>query len=333
MPPPKTLLLAVLLGVAVLLSARGSAAAPPTQTVIEALRVEPNRCFDASSLAPVLVRWLHRDAIDRRLKLEVTNQSPESAKQAPPPLAESPTGLMLRIWRDGRQVSERPIDIVDVPCEDLRAAVGLLSAIAVDVTVLESLGVPPREQVPPSPSPPSPPVRPYRLGLVASANAVVLFGVLPATAAAVAPGFGVRPMPRVELRLSGLITAAGTLTLERRSVDVSLLAGRADVCAALLGSFARFRFCTGLAAGRLDVTTSGPKVSVSPTEPWAAALGRADVRLSLSPWMGFVLGADAIVPLTHSDFEVVRLTGAPVATSSLPTVGAAISLGPEITFR
>jgi hypothetical protein len=308
---------AALLAAAALFAARDAAAAPPTHPVAEALQVEPNRCFDAASLSPVLARWLHRDAIDRRLAVEIAGQP------------GGPEGLTIRVRRDGEIVGERHFPALSGPCDEVRAAVGLAAAIAIDATVLESLGVKPDV----APAPPPQPTPSRWPGFAGSFDAGLLFGVLPSPTAAFAPTFGVRLVTPIELRFSALISTASTLSLDLRSIDVALLAGRADVCAAISGKLVRGRACIGLAAGRLQATPSGPNTSPPSSPPWAAALARADVRLSLSSWFGFVVGADAIFPFTHPRFEVVTSTGAPVASSSLPVVGGAVSIGPEITFR
>jgi hypothetical protein len=296
-----------------LFAAREAAAAPSTHAVIEALHVEPNRCFDAASLAPILARWLERDVIDRRLDVEIIGQ-PDSAE-----------GLTLRVRRDGEIVGERHFPGLAAPCEEVRAAVGLAGAIAIDATVLESLGV--------EPPPPPPPASPRWPAFSGSVDALALLGVLPAPAAAFAPGFGVRLAPPIELRFTGLISAAGTLSLDARSVDVTLLAGRIDTCAAIAWKIARARACLGLAAGRLQATPAGPNAAAPSSAPWGAALARTDARLSLSPWFGFVLGVDAIFPFTRPRFEVVTSAGVPVTASGLPVVGGAVSFGPEIRFR
>ncbi|APR77081.1 Hypothetical protein A7982_02428 [Minicystis rosea] len=306
----RTAMLVVVMGA---LATREAAAAPQTHTVVEAVRVEPNACFDAASLAPVLARWLKRDAVDRRVVLEITGE-PDSAE-----------GLMVRVRRDGEIVGERQFPGLAAPCDEVRAAVGLAGALAIDATVLETLGV--------TPPPPSPPVAPRWPAYAGSVDAVVLFGLLPAPTAAFAPTFGVRFAPPIELRFSGLISAASTLSLDARSVDVSLLAGRVDTCAAIAWRFGRARACLGLAAGRLHATPAGTNAAAPSSAPWGAALARTDARLSLHPWFGFVLGADAIVPFTRPRFEVVTSAGATVTASNLPVIGAAVTFGPELTFH
>jgi hypothetical protein len=235
---------AALLAAGGLLAARSAAAeppVPPARPVSEALRVEPNPCFDAASLAPVLARWLRRDTLDSRIEVEIAGQP------------GSPPGLRLRVRRDGQIAGERLFPGIAAPCEPIREAVGLVAAIALDATVLESLGVKPVPAVPPPPPPPAPSVSP---GLSASFAGVVLLGVLPSPAPAFTAGFGVRPVPRIDLRLSGLFAVGPeALRLAGVSADVTLFAARADACAVFSGGFVQGRTCAGLAAGRIQTTS------------------------------------------------------------------------------
>jgi hypothetical protein len=73
--------------------------------------------------------------------------------------------------------------------------------------------------------------------------------------------------------------------------------------------------------------------ALSPGALWAAAIGRADMRVSLRPWFGFVLGGDAIFPFTRPRFLVETAARAQVAGRGLPAAGGAITLGPEVTFQ
>ncbi len=136
-------------------------APPATVPIAAALRIGPNACFDAASLAPVLARWLQRDVIDRRIVVEVTGQP------------DTPEGLVLRVRRDGQLVGERRFPSLSAPCEEVRAAVGLAAALAVDATVLESLGVKAAPVIAPAPpleAPPALPLHP-RPGFSASLDA------------------------------------------------------------------------------------------------------------------------------------------------------------------
>jgi hypothetical protein len=310
-----------------LLLPQRAGAAPRGVPLADALHVEPNACFDAGSLAPVLQRWLKRDALDPRLRVEITGQ-PQSAD-----------GLSLRVLRDGVLVGERHFPGLSAPCEDVRAAVGLATAFALDATVLESLGMKPVQPptspppAPPLPAPPPPPA-PSRSWprFDVSVEPGALFGVLPAPTDAIVAAFGVRLAPPFEIRLSGVASAAAPLSLDGRSFGVTLLAARAEGCAAFWARWIGGRGCAGAAAGRLLASSTDARSPASQTVPWAAAVARADVRVPLTPRFGLVLGADAIVPLTRPHFVILGPTGASIASAGLPVLGGAVTFGPEVTF-
>lgn len=307
------------------LAPRTATAAPPARPFADALHVEPNECFDAATLAPEIVRWRRRDGVDRRIEVEIAGQPADA------------DGLTLRVRRDGRLVGERRFPGLAAPCEEMRAAVGLAAALAVDAILLEARGAPRKAITPPAPieperDPAPPPPRPV-LRISTAVDAVALFGVLPSDAGGVAPGLGVKLAPAFDLRVSGILSGVGSIGLGGGSVDATLIAARADACAALPEGRLRARACLGLSAGRLRAVTAQLSPSLAPSVPWAAAIGRADVRVSLAPGFGFVLGGDAIVPMTRPRFEVVTRAGAPIATTGLPVLGGAVSLGPEFTFE
>jgi hypothetical protein len=308
-----------------LLLAHRAGAAPAEVPVADALHVEPNACFDAASLAPVLRRWLSRDTLDGRLRIEIAG-SPQS-----------PEGLSLRILRDGVLVGERHFPGLSAPCEEVRAAVGLATALAIDATVLESLGVKPAPSpVAPAPLPApapalAPPPRSW-FGVDVSVETAGLFGVLPTPATAIAPAFGVRLPPPFEIRVSGTFSAPSPLSLDRRSFGVTLLAARADACAAITVIWARGRACAGVAAGGLFAASTDPGSSASQERPWVAGVVRADARVPLSRWVGFVVGVDAIVPMTRPQFVILGPTNATVASAGLPVFGGSVSFGPEVAF-
>jgi hypothetical protein len=306
------------------LATRAAEAAPPVRSFAEALHVEPNACFDAASLAPEIARWRGRDVLDRRVEVEIAGQLTDAA------------GLLLRVWRDGRIVGERRFPGLAGPCPEVREAVGLATALAVDAILIEAEGATQEASTrgpaaPPQGAPASPPA--WRPRFFTEIDGIALVRVLPSPAGALAPGFGVGLAPAFDLRVSGLLTGAGWVGLRGGSVGATLLAGRADACGALALGVLRARACLGLSAGRIQVTTTGLSPSLAPSAPWAAGDGRVDLRAALAPWIGLVLGGDLVVPMTRPTFEVITPAGAAVATVGLPVLGGAVSLGPEITFR
>jgi hypothetical protein len=312
---------ALVLAASALLMSRVALGAPPTHTVSEALRVEANECFDEALLAPVLSRWLQRDRVDRRIEVEIVGE-PGSSE-----------GLVLRVLRDGVIAGERRFPVLSAPCDDVRAAVGLAAALAIDATVLESLGVraaPVSDDGDARPARPAPSPWP---GVAASVDAVGLFGVLSAPAVGISPALSLHVAAPLELRASALITGSSRLSFDGRTFDLTLVSGAVDACGLASWRALRARGCFGLAAGRLLAVAAAGTPSASQPAPWGAAIGRADLRVSLSSWFGLVAGGDLLVPITRPRFQILGAMGAMGASAGLPAIGAAMRIGPEITFR
>ena len=99
-----------------------------TQPVLDALVTHADRCLDRSAVAAQIVAWLRRDAIDRRIGILVAATTDGA-------------GASFVIQRDGIAIAERQFARLPNECAELRAALGLAIALAIDATVLESLGV------------------------------------------------------------------------------------------------------------------------------------------------------------------------------------------------
>ncbi len=110
--------------------------------IAEAIELGDARCFAKESLAASVASWLGHGEIDERLTIVV---------------ADVPDGVRFEVRRESVSIGERTLEVVGLPCEDVRSAVGLGIASAIDVTVLESLGVTSHDGGEPA-APPSPPL-------------------------------------------------------------------------------------------------------------------------------------------------------------------------------
>jgi hypothetical protein len=323
---------------------RASAEQPADRPVVEALRVEADACLDREALAAHVVAWIHRDRIDRRIEIAVRGGP------------GSPEGVGLTVLRDGAVVGERRFEIAHVPCEEGRAAIGLAIALAIDNTLLGSLGpsdppAPPNES--PAPAPPSSPVpappppappSPSPIGLGMSLDLVGVAVLLPTVVGGVAPAFELIPHRRFEIRLSGLLTfPESTFALGGGRVGAAIYAGRLDACAAFhLGarieaerlSTIRLHACAGVLAGALHSgVVSGLDPSPSPTAPWASAALRFDARVAITRRLGLALSVDALVPLVRPEIDATTVAGTVVDAHPLAPAGVAVGLGPHVLFQ
>jgi hypothetical protein len=310
--------------VALLFSRAGDAAAEPERPLDEALLVEPNECFDAAALAPHVARWLERQAVDRRIQVEISGS-----------LRTSP-GVALTVRRDDAIVGGRTFPPFAEPCEEVRAAVGLAAALAIDATVLASLGVP---LPPPPPSdeatPPEPEPKPRAWpGAGVSLDGAVLLGVLPVPSPALAPSDDLALTPFLGLRFSGLFTRAGSVPVGSATAEVTLFAGRIDACSVFVPRPLVVRGCAGLSVGRLQAAgVGGVRPTYTPEALWLAGAARLEARIPLASWFQIGVAADAFVPFTRASLDVDARNGSVLASRGLAPLGAAFGAGPVIVLR
>lgn len=97
-----------------------------TRPIAKAVELGPSRCLTKKSIADSLAAWLERDDVDERLSIVVS---------------DVPDGVRFVVRRDKTLVGERTLEVSSLPCDDVRAAVGLGIASAIDETILTNLGV------------------------------------------------------------------------------------------------------------------------------------------------------------------------------------------------
>src|SRR5688500_18412667 len=124
----------------------GDVAPDPTMETVDigtALVVTPGAtCVEHDRLALQVRTWLDQPQVDARLRIEVVGDEEHSLR------------LSFTLRRDEEVIAVRAFDPAPERCTDLHAVVGLAIALAIDATVLESVGVEPRV-VPPRIEPPT----------------------------------------------------------------------------------------------------------------------------------------------------------------------------------
>ncbi len=162
-----------------LFDARSTAAQPSSATdkrpVLEALNVQSNACFDTTSLATHVRTWLKRSNVDRHIDLEVRGDP------------QGPEGVTIEIRRDGHSVGTRFFPAFTVPCQDIRTAVAMSAALAIDATEHEAQRLEPTAQKPTAIAQAPPQARPNSKRVAASLEGVALVGLLPTWAVGFAP--------------------------------------------------------------------------------------------------------------------------------------------------
>jgi hypothetical protein len=323
--------------VAVPAPARGDTLARP---ITDVLRVAEGRCLGGPRLAVGVASWLGRDTVAASIAVDVQ---------------EMENGGQFVVRRDGEIIGRRTLLRADSSCEELRAALSLAIAVAIDATIFDALGIPTPAPAPlpvppapplvvplPSPPPPSsssssalpPSLAPKPASrLSASLEIGVLAGLLPAPVFLISPSLSYAVVPRFEVRLAGMATSSSGAPLLSGGSSFRIAAARLDTCAVELHGTLLLRACAGVLAGGLTASGFSYSRTFSPTSPWIAVAGRIDARWA-SPRgrLGLVVALDGIfTPESHS-FEIHDVGGQILARAVLPSAGVGITAGPALTF-
>ena len=314
----------------------------PPRPIADLLRVTEGRCLDRARAAAGVASWLGRTTIAAQLSIDVE---------------EIDGGGQFVLRSDGEVLGRRTLFRADSSCEELRAAISLAIAVAIDATILDALGVPrPAPAPPPSPPPPAPRLslplplplpppawsvlparppppasRPSRLS--ASLEFGILAGLLPAPTFLISPSVSYAIVPLFEVRLAGVATTSAAAELLGGGASFRIAAARLDACALEHQGPFLLRACAGALAGGLSSSGFGYARAYSPTSPWIAVAGRIDGRwVPARGRLGLVVALDGLFTPESHDFEVHDASGQTLALVPLSSAGVGISAGPVVTF-
>jgi hypothetical protein len=270
-------------------------------------------------VAPHVATWLGRSTIDTRLRVVVEDRRASGG------------AIVFFIVRDGEPVADRSLNPPDASCEDVRAAVGVAIALAIDATYLSSivgpLPVPPSSSEPAASSPePSPAARgnsTHDVSLVGARGEVgVVAGALPHVAAAGAMGVEVDVATPWSVRGSAVVLGPGASTLSSGSVRTSLAGGRLDAC---FGS--HVRLCGGALVGAWFASGVDYARELSVTLPWAAGAGRVEGSFDAAKWLRVTIAGDLFLAFLRPRLDVRSESGAIVMSRSADPVGGGLWAG------
>jgi hypothetical protein len=287
-------------------------AQPGTHSLRSALRVEgADECLDAPVLAQRVSTWLGRPEVDSRLEVRV-----DATKDK----------MGFEVLRKDKLIAERRFSRTVRDCADRRAALGLAIALAIDATILESIGVP-SERVEPGKQ------QTDRFVLSIPVSGHAMFEVLPEVTAGIQAGFEAS-WERFGFAVSGLVTTPVTVGVEPGRADVLLAAGRVDGCIYKWLDRGRLAACPGFAIGRLSAQGKDFDQSLEPEVLWAAATLRLAARLHLIGPFSLEVSADGLLSVVRPHLQVKeRDTGRTVTDKALPIAGASLGLGAVFSFE
>lgn len=315
--------------------------------VADALDLDPGAtCLEHDRLVEQVVTWLERDELDPRLTVAVVGDPTEVRT------------LRFTLHDRGTPIAERTFAPGPSSCDDLHSVVALAIALAVDATVLESVGITPAPPTEPEPAPEPAPLpepertetsepsplpdlapRPRPWALRASLRGLLTVGVPPTLGGGGQLGLEAGWRDLVDVQLGVLATSAGAQPVDagaqssgEATLAVTLVAGRADACVGPQLRRVRPRLCGGVLAGAALAEGRGFRDDYRATLPWLAVALGGDVRVGLSARTALSFGLDGLVSLVRpvfdvrEDFEVRQLR-------ELPRFGAAIGMGVVVTLR
>lgn len=305
----------------------------PTHALAESVSVDAGTsCLEQARLVERIAQWLGRDRIDARLSIAAT---------------AGPDAVTI-VVREGASVSiERSIAPMPADCADLHAAVGLAIALAIDASVLDTLGVPPPapppavddardEEAPLVPVVAPPPVvaEPRKLHAAGIVSAIAMVGAPPGAAFGGELVAELGPARWIDLDLG--VVAAGGLRVRLQQGDAApvLVAARVAACPgrAFAGKV-RLRLCVGLDAGMLTAKGRGYVDEQRATLPWLVARSGVDLDVRLAARASLRIGLAAIAPIVHTAFVVRDANDDIVERSDSTSVGGLFSIGAVLHGR
>jgi hypothetical protein len=294
--------------------------------LVEALSVGPSTCLDKPALVAHVRMWTRKSQLDRHLAIDVTDTS---------------RGMRFVLRRDNVVIGERVLDIENVPCAEVNAAVGLGIASALDATLLADLGVAapvalplPAPAIPDHPTPPrtQPEITPNS-ALSVEVEGAILIDVLPRPIVGVATTLDVALSRSLDVRTGMVVTATETVPVGSGNADVTLGALRLDMCARRpLGSNVAVRACLGGLGGGIHARGAAFASPHTTTSPWLAGALRLEIRGSLTRAFGLVGGADAFFPALKPELQALGADGRLIAAEALPVAGIGLGGGLWLAF-
>lgn len=323
------------------------AADPPLRPVTQALTVERGACLEQQELARALVHWLRRDAIDARVSIVAR---------------QTTGGVAFVVRRDEGRTGERDLRVREaISCAQLHRALALAIAIAIDATVLDSIGseevaaleafgdappvsetqpraperalvAPPRRPVPRPLPPPEKKVGAKLPRLAAALEGGLAVELVPELAFALGPSLELALHERAEIRAAALFSIPASTDVGAGRAEVQLSAGRLDGCGVLIPGSLRLRSCLGVAGGVASMSGEGFDVNLEAAQAWVAGVLRLDGAWFFSEMVGLRVAAEGFAPMRRPLLQVKQTDGRVLAERAWAPLALLVSTGLEVAF-
>ena len=306
------------------------------------LEVSPGAtCLAAETLVEHVRSWLDRYEVAVGVRIEVVGD--QLASDAAVITVHTPAGVI-----------ERPFEHGPPACSDLHAVIGLAIAMAIDASVLASLGYEviegpqPAAQAVDSERPPLLASRPViepvalvpprrsRVRVMAAARGGPWLVILPGIAGGGQLHVELGWRPWFALRAGILGGGGGPQRLGSGTVQFGLVAGRLDACFGVMRRRLRPWLCVGPAGGGFQAQGRGFADAASTAfSPWAAAAIAVELRIAATKVFAVDVMVDAVIPF-FKPVVAVRDKDRPGMIGDALTfspIGVVIGLGGAFTIR
>jgi hypothetical protein len=328
--------------IALLLTTSGSPASPDTRaqvrSVEDALAVDPGAtCLESSRLATQVRAWMELREIDERLVVDVRGDRDE------------PTRVSFTIILDDEVIAVRRFDSAPDTCADLHAVVGLAIALALDATVLETVGVANKAQAADEPSSDEDgdskaeaeagvqaelevdpdPQRDWALRV--SGEAGVSLGAPPGIGGYAALFLEAGWRERLDIRIGPHGGSSGPQPAGSESTLIWALAGRSDVCVGGRLRVVRPRGCLGVLLGAAFAEGRGFVEDRAARLPWVALPVGGDLRIMVAKRVELEIGGELLLNAVRPAFDFVDDSGFRQAARVFPRFAGTFGLGAVVT--
>ena len=317
-----------------------AAAAPPStdtsapmmdRSLDEALVLEPGAtCLARDKLiTEIRAERIKNDPVDERLEIHVNGSS------------EHPHSVHVSIWIDGQLWMERPFNEKKITsCADLYTFAGLAVAIMLDDLILLEQAQAEESDLPDfSDDEPEEEPTERRRGppLAVMAAGAAFIGVTPQPSFGGLLSFDIRPLDHFDVRIGALATHLSGFRLDSPGydegrVDVTVAAGRVDLCWGTAPRRVRGRVCGGVAGGAAVSAGHGYTTDFRRTTPWFAGLAGFDLSVQLIGPLALELRLEGVFPLQRTVLDIRSASGQLLARERFPLAGMIIAVGPRIEF-
>jgi hypothetical protein len=294
-----------------------------------ALDVQPGAtCIEKERLATQVRAWLEVPQIDARLRIALVGDD------------EHPLKLSFTLRRGEEIIAVREFNPAPERCTDMHAVVGLAIALAIDATVLESVGVEPRP-LPPPPKKVDRVIPPPRLGPTAprarprvwrmrtEITGLFTYGHPPGVGggAKLELDFGWREI--LDLGVGAVAASSGSQPVGDGAATFSVVGAIGRICAGPPWRVWRPRGCVGVIAGAAIAAGQGFMVDQTSRVAWVVVPFGADVRVRMARRVAFTLGVDGVAAVVQPVFEAVTI-GQQTVVRRFPRVGLMLEAGLSI---